>query len=172
MMSVEERFRSTVILESGEEIRRSFRVKPNYLTWSGEYEGYNGFLLVTTRRLLVYRWAMNTYLIEVNLRLGEIREIKTGGIFIRHIIINEHKFFPMNAEPKNLKRFIQEAIETRDLYYSTIELPETIQLPETIELPEFTIQTNQDKKSLKFCPRCEHQNDKDGLFCEKCGSEV
>ena len=165
-MRLEDEFRSQVQLEPGEVIRHICRTKQNLLSWSGQIEGHVGFLVLTTRRILFYRWGQGIYELRINLNLEDIRELTSGGSFVRHLIINGHKFFPRNEKPKTFERLIRSTMENARSQVHAIESP------------GFPIATNQysalvqENDPPKICKHCGFQNDEDALFCVKCGTEI
>lgn len=146
--------RFQTVLKNGEDISETFLTKRNYFTMSGPSEGHDGFLVLTTKRLLFFR--QNTgYDLLMNLDLTDIHEMTTGGTFMRHIIINGRKLFPVNGKTKTLERLI----------FANIELLKT---------PITKRDSRVSHGPIRFgkCSNCGHQNETSDLFCKQCGTEL
>ena len=165
-MRLEDWIRSQVLLEPGERILGIYKTKQNPFAWSGLTEGHIGYLVLTTNRLLFYKKIRRTYELQVDLHLEDIREMNVGGNFIRHIIINGMKFFPKNGKPKTLERLIHSTIQTARMRRIEIDSQQS-QIQTNISVPLV-----QKVNPPKVCMNCGFQNEVNGIFCKKCGTEL
>ncbi len=105
-----ESIRSIVPLGPKEVIHGIYKMVQKYLTWDSFLEGYNGYLVLITNRLLFYKEAegRKAYELTVDLNLYDIEEITVGGgLGHRFIVINRMIFFPKYEKPKTLERLIR-----------------------------------------------------------------
>ncbi|HUX99055.1 MAG TPA: zinc ribbon domain-containing protein [Candidatus Deferrimicrobium sp.] len=154
-----EKIRSMVSLEPEEYIEQIHEMIRNVLT-SGPYEGWNGYFVITSKRLLFYKKNGRDFQLIIQLYMRDIDDISWGGNIMRHIIINGNKFFPKNLLSRTIAKSIESIVQNNKSEISNIN-PQTVQKI-----------YNQESEHSILCSHCGFQNDIDAIFCSKCGSEL
>jgi ribosomal protein L40E len=163
-----ERIRSLISLEPEENIQEIYEMIRNVMT-SGPPEGWNGYFVITSMRLLFYERNGRDYQLIKQILLRDIENISCGGNIMRHIIINEVKFFPKNQRSKTIAKLIESLIQKN----RTPQTPEiSTASPQIAQKEIIQKMSAQESNHIILCSHCGFQNDIDAIFCSKCGSEL